>query len=126
MVKERVIMLRTFLIVKPGLDQKHFAKLTYDEETATYGLIIPKDAERQELPAIPYLLQKKGVYEANDQFARMFVKERVIPPERQNIGMIMRKIGIRRYREFDLLVYNEGRSCQDDFILKEVTEEMKQ
>lgn len=34
----------------------------------------------------------------------------------------MRKIGITRYREFDLLMYNNGRSCQDDFVLEEIVE----
>lgn len=62
------------------------------------------------------------VFYADDYFARKFVKERVAPPERQNIGSIMRKIGITRYREFDLLMYNNGRSCQDDFVLEEIVE----
>lgn len=115
-------MLRIFLIKNPYRNCINCAKLTYNEETDEYGLIIPKEAKPHELPAIPKILHAKGIYETNDCYARKFVRERVAPPERQNIGSIMRKIGITRYREFDLLMYNNGRSCQDDFILEEITE----
>ena len=119
-------MLRTFLITNPFRDCVNCAKLTYDEETDQYGFIIPENAQPHELPAIPRLLHAKGVYNTDDYFARKFVKERVPPPERQNIGYIMRKVGMTRYREFDLLIYNDGRSCQDDFILVEITEQEKE
>lgn len=114
-------MLRTFLITNPNRNCVNCAKLTYNEETDEYGLIIPENAKPYELPAIPKILHAKGVYKVDGYFARKFVQERVPPPERQNIGYIMRKVGMKKYREFDLLIYNDGRSCQDDFILQEIT-----
>lgn len=116
-------MLRTFLITNPYRTCVNCAKLTYNEETDEYALIIPENAKPHELPAIPKVLHAKGVFYVDDYFARKFVQERVPPPGRQNIGSIMRKVGITRYREFDLLMYNAGRSCQDDFILEEIFEE---
>ena len=116
-------MLRTFLIVHPKRNCVNCAKLTYNEETDEYGLIIPPNAQPWELPAIPKILHAKGIYEVGDDIARKFVIERVPPPERQNIGYIMRRIGMKKYKEFDLLFYCNGRSCQDDFYLKEITEQ---
>lgn len=43
----------------------------------------------------------------------------MIPPDRQNIGEIMRKVGMQYYDEFPLLVYIGGRCCQDENYLVE-------
>ena len=48
------------------------------------------------------------------------MKQRVIPPEWQNIGQILRKNGMESYDEFPLLCMNQGRSCQDECYLVEV------
>ena len=53
----------------------------------------------------------------------VFVKERVVPPERQNIGMILREAGMSYYSEFPLLVYTQGRCSMDDFFIEEITEQ---
>jgi len=44
-------------------------------------MIIPKEAEPYELPAIQKLLVQKGVYELDDKLTGMFVKDRIIPLE---------------------------------------------
>lgn len=74
------------------------------------------------MPAIPGELVKMGIRSIDDKWARRFVKERVVPPDRQNIGMIMRKVGMEYYSEFPLLVYCSGRCCMDDFYLEEIKE----
>lgn len=63
---------------------------------------------------------RKGVYDVDDYWARRFVKERVIPPERQNIGSILRTIGAPYYTEFAILEYCGGRCCMDEFYLEEI------
>lgn len=49
------------------------------------------------------------------------MRERVIPPERQNIGQILRENNMAFYDEFPLLVSNQGRSCQDECYLVQET-----
>lgn len=115
-------MLRKFLLKDKNIpEQDKFAVLTYDEEKEEYHISIPHDIPKSWLPLIPMILMEKGIYEIDDEWARKFVKERVIPPERQNIGTIMRDVGMKYYDEFPLFVYCSGRCCQDDFYAEEIT-----
>ena len=50
------------------------------------------------------------------------LRERVVPPDRQNIGMIMREVGMTYYSEFPLLVYTSGRCAMDEFYIEEIEE----
>lgn len=116
-------MLRKFLLLNPYRQIDHPAVFSYDEEKDEFHISIKQGTRPSELPAIPKVLMQKGVYEIDDKYARIFVKERVIPPERQNIGEIMRKVGITKYNEFALLEYCSGKSCMDDFYLEEITDD---
>ena len=58
--------------------------------------------------------------ETDDRWARRFVRERVVPPDRQNIGMIMREVGMTYYSEFPLLVYTSERCAMDEFYIEEI------
>ena len=114
-------MLRRFKLINAETpEQNKFAILEYDTESDKYALHIPKDINPEWLPAIPYGLYEKGVYDVDDYWARRFVKERVIPPERQNIGSILRTIGAPYYTEFAILEYCGGRCCMDEFYLEEI------
>ncbi|MCM1498051.1 MAG: hypothetical protein NC124_06245 [Clostridium sp.] len=100
-----------------------YAILSYDEEHDEYMITIPDSVSPDDLPAIPGILARKGIRVIEDKWARRFVKERVVPSDRQNIGMILREAGIPYYSEFPLLVYTNGRCCMDDFYLEEIAEE---
>lgn len=116
-------MLRKFLMVNEERECKHPATFMYDDETKKFSVEIPKDAELDDLPAVFKAMLMKGIYSVDDRVVRMFIKDRIIPPGRQNIGAILRTIGIIRYDEFEVLIYNKGRSCQDGFILEEIHDE---
>ncbi len=114
-------MLRTFRILNDSLEPSaEHAILTYDEDSEQYAVHIPKSLDCNKLPAILSLLAKQGIRELNDKWARRFVSERVVPADRQNIGMIMRKLHMKKYSEFPILEYTSGRCCMDDFYLQEI------
>ena len=118
-------MLRSFKIMNDSLDQsKEHAILTYDEESDQYAVHIPEAVDCNDLPAILSLLAKQGIRELDDKWARRFVKERVVPPDRQNIGMIMRQLHMKKYSEFPILEYTSGRCCMDDFYLEEMMNDL--
>lgn len=51
--------------------------------------------------------------------SRLWVELRIIPPDRQNLGMILRDNGLDEYDPFRLLILAGGRCAQDDcFIVK--------
>lgn len=117
--------MRRFLIKEENClstGQSEYAVLSYDEDTDEYHISIPLSVNPDDLPAIPGILARKGIREIDDRWARRFVKERVVPPDRQNIGMIMREVGMSYYSEFPLLVYTGGRCSMDDFFIEEIVE----
>lgn len=101
---------------------EEYAVLSYDEEKDVYHVSIPASVNPDNLPAILGILARKGVREIEDRWARQFVKERVVPPDRQNIGMILRDAGLGYYSEFALLVYTSGRCAMDEFFIEEIGE----
>ncbi len=118
-------MRRFFIKEENGLSAEgnEYAILSYDEDTDQYHISIPPSVNPDNLPAIPGILARKGIREIEDKWARRFVKERVVPPDRQNIGMILREVGMSYYSEFPLLVYTDGRCAMDDFFLEEIREQ---
>ncbi|MDE6220400.1 MAG: hypothetical protein K2G51_08255 [Lachnospiraceae bacterium] len=87
----------------------------YDEDQDAYHVSIPASVNPDDLPAILGILARKGIREIEDKWARRFVKERIVPPDCQNIGMILREAGMGCYSEFLLLVYTGGRCAMDEF-----------
>lgn len=119
--------MRRFLIKDDNVPSptNEYAILSYDEDDDKYTITIPDSVNPDDLPAIPGILAREGIREIEDKWARRFVKERVVPPDRQNIGMILREVGMDYYREFPLLIYTSGRCCMDDFYLEEIIEDSK-
>lgn len=94
------------------------AILNYDEEKKTYTIDIPENVTEKESPFIMSLFLKKGVRHMNSAWSMRWVRSRVIPSSRQNIGEILRANGMKTYDEHKLLLKNEGRSCQDEFYIE--------
>jgi hypothetical protein len=67
-----------------------------------------------------------GVYELDEELSLYTIRERVPPPERQNIDSILWDLGLRTYDEFQLLVILHGRCGQDACELEEITEDISQ
>lgn len=65
---------------------------------------------------------KRGVRTINSEISLMWVKARIVPPDRQNIGDILKDLGMEFYDEFKLLTYNNGLSSQDDYYIEEIQE----
>lgn len=53
----------------------------------------------------------------------MWVRQRIVPPDRQNIGQILKANGLEEYDEFSLLMLGSGRCAQDDYYLFPLSEE---
>ena len=50
----------------------------------------------------------------------MWVEDRIIPKDRQNIVDVLKAIGKKVYREIDMLELNMGRATYDDLYLERV------
>lgn len=95
------------------------AWLFYDEQNEKFSIKIAESSDFSRLPLILGFLFEKGYTEIDDYWSRRFVKERIVPSERQNIGEILKKNGLTEYKEIDMLRLSKGSCCQDDFYLEE-------
>ena len=94
--------------------------LYYDEKRREYEIEIPETVKSYEAPPILSDFIKRKQYRIGKEWSYRWVKERVTPSERQNIGQILKANQMLEYDEFKFLVKNEGRSCQDEFYIEQV------
>ena len=102
--------------------RKPCAWLFHDEHGGEMRIVISDDAQPEGLPFMLALFVEKGQREIPDKWARRWVAERVPPQGRQNLGEILRAQGLSHYDEMALLEAGEGRSAQDDFLIRAVPE----
>ena len=65
---------------------------------------------------------RKGIYTIPRDACRMWVRARVVPNERQNIGTILRNYKLNVYDELRLLEIADGRCSQDELAIKKIDE----
>ena len=99
-------MLWRFSIHNEDCD-KILAVLEYDWDLDKYVMHIQPDVVVEEdcPPGLICIFLEDNKYEVNDKFCRLFIRDRVIPPYRQNIGQILREIGEEYYHECFMLKY---------------------
>lgn len=104
--------------IKRNNKNKTVAILNYDEKSKIYTIDIPENVSSKEAPFMMSIFLKKGIRKMDADWSMRWVRSRIIPSSRQNIGEILRVNGMHSYDEHKLLVKNEGRCCQDEFYLE--------
>lgn len=112
--------MRRFAIKNRICNDKIVGYLYYDERTQTYEIEIPDTVKSVEAPLILASFIEQGQLHIGNEWSLRWVQERVIPSERQNIGAILKKCGMKFYSEFPLLLQNQGRSCQDECYIEQI------
>ncbi len=111
-----------FAIKNRIYNDKTVGYLYYEEETQTYKIEIPDDVKSFEAPLILSDFIQKGERKIGNEWSLRWVQGRVVPPERQNIGQILKNNGMKFYSEFPLLVKSQGRCCQDECYIEQVSD----
>lgn len=96
---------------------KDVAYLFYYEKDKRFYIELPDDADPWETPLLLSSFLKKGQRTVNAYWSRMWVQQRIVPPDRQNLGMILRDNGLDDYDEYKLLTMTDGRCAQDSYYL---------
>lgn len=100
---------------------KNLAYLIYYENEKTFYIELPEDADEWETPLMLSAYLKKGEKTVNAYHSKMWVQQRIVPPDRQNLGQILKDNNLKEYDEFSLLMLSKGRCAQDDYYLHPVT-----
>lgn len=109
-----------FAIRNKVYDNKIVAWLYYEEKQRKYKIEIPEYTKYEEAPLMIAEFIKKNQRIIDHAWSLRWIQERVIPPERQNIGCILRENNMKFYDEFPFLLLNRGRSCQDECYLEQI------
>ena len=97
--------------------------LFYYEKSKSFIIELSSELDEWQAPLLFQGLVKKGIYTIPKEIALMWVRERIIPSGRQNIGEILRTHRLKEYSEITMLSLSKGRSSQDSCYVKEVKEE---
>lgn len=93
------------------------------DSLGAYRIDIAEDAAVDDVPALFIPFIKRGERIIGDKWARRWVQDRICPPGRQNLGEVLRAHGLQEYDELALLRSSHGVSSQDDFIVREITDD---
>lgn len=99
------------------------AYLECHERPQSFYFELPPEADAWALPFILHEFAQRGQLTIGDAWARCWVESRIVPPERQNLGEILRENGLSDYDEQRLLELTQGRCSQDGCYLMPATED---
>ena len=97
--------------------QRDLAYLLYYEIDKRFYIELPENADPWETPLLLSSFAQKGEHTINSYWSRIWVEQRIVPSDRQNIAQILRDNGLKTYDEFALLMLCSGRCEQDDYYL---------
>lgn len=103
-------------------EQINLAYLLYYERQKTFYIEVPRERSEWEVPLLISSFVKRGEYTVNAYFSKMWVQQRIIPADRQNLGQILKENNLEEYDEYRLLMLCHGRCSQDSYYLKAVAE----
>ena len=111
--------------IRDAADQsnKDLAYLLYYEIDKRFYIELPENADPWETPLLLSTFVKKGERSINSYWSRVWVQQRIVPSDRQNIGQILRDNGLKSYDEFAMLMLASGRCEQDDYYLVPIAED---
>ena len=93
----------------------------YDRSKRFYTELL-SDLDEWSAPFIFAGHVKRGEYSIDSVWSKKFVNQRIIPPDRQNLGSILKENGLKTYDEYKLLLLSEGRGAQDELYLVRISE----
>ncbi len=98
------------------------AYLLYYESEKRFYIELPENADPWETPLLLSSFIKKGETSVNSYWSKLWVQQRIVPPDRQNLGQVLKDNHLNEYDEFDLLMLSMGRCAQDDYYLVPIEE----
>lgn len=97
--------------------------LFYYEKANEYIIELNDCLDEWEAPILFQGLVKKKIYTVPKDISLLWIRERVIPSGRQNIGSILKNAKMKEYNEMALLALSKGRCSQDNCYIEEIASE---
>lgn len=109
-------------VIKGRKGKKVWGKLYYSDKTNTFKVKFRDNIniKKENPPAYVRCFLESGRVELDRNMSYMWVNDRIIPKERQNIDSILKEAGLKAYREIDMLELCKGRCTFDDMYIERV------
>lgn len=103
------------------INKKTIGFLLYFEDTKDFYIELKDNLLIKDVPIFfDYYIENKIKF-IDSYHSLMFVRERIIPSNRQNINSILKSIKSSLYDEYEMLVAYKGKSCQDDVFVRPIS-----
>ncbi|MCR4762909.1 MAG: hypothetical protein K5696_05205 [Lachnospiraceae bacterium] len=102
--------------------QKDIGTLLFFEKEKSFIVELRNDIDTWDATVFFHSFVDKGIFTLPRDISLAWVRERVIPDSRQNIGDILRNSRLREYDEMKLLELSEGRCSQDHVHIRRLRE----
>ena len=112
--------MKTYAIIDKGSAMKPIGFLFCFEKSESFIIELQKELGEWEAPLLFQGFVRNGIYTIPQDISLLWVKERIIPSGRQNIGLILKNANLPEYNELRLLDLTKGKCSQDDCYLKEI------
>lgn len=96
--------------------------MVYCEKDKNFYIELPENADPWRIPLLLSSFAKRGEQTINAYWSKLWVQQRIVPSDRQNIGKILKENGLNEYEEYELLMLGQGRCAQDDYYLEALPE----
>lgn len=113
--------MRLFEIKDESNNDKTIGYLIYYVNAKAFYIELATDIDIWEFPPVLSSFTKRGEYSIDSYWSRLWIEQRIIPRDRQNIGHILKECGLSEYDEFSLLNISKGRCAQDDYYIAEIS-----
>ena len=111
--------MKAYAIRDASIDkERDLAWLLYYEKERTFHIEVCDDVDEWDAPLILSSFVKHGKRALDPYWSRIWVEQRIVPSDRQNLGMILKENGLKEYDEYKLLVLADGRCAQDECFIK--------
>lgn len=113
--------MRSYNIIDGDLNQNIGCLICYEKsEDCVVELI--DGIDEWKAPLLFDRFVKEGVYTIPRKASRMWLEERVIPSDRQNLAAILKNHNLREYNIFKMLDISKGICAQDSMYIKPINE----
>lgn len=103
--------------------QQTLAWLIYYENAKRFYIELPDDADPWETPLLLSSFLERGEKTVNAYWSAMWVDQRIVPSNRQNLGQVLKDNGLKEYDPYELLMLANGRCAQDDYYLEQISDD---
>lgn len=102
---------------------EEFGYLFYYETDKKFYIELLSDSDPGRMPFILRDKAEEKCYTLDSSWSRIWVQQRIIPAERQNLGSILKEYHLSEYDEYQMLLLANGRCEQDHCYLSPVSEQ---